>query len=141
MRTRKTLRPGSPGTKALLQEYGDRLVCVRYRYDDRRRIRLKTVELVVEEIEYPEATDATPVCAPNAAPPPSSVPEKATPHTRGVTGHREGDHVSLEVGWDERRIHRELKAAGGRWDPRTRSWKVARTAVMRLNLAHRIIKE
>lgn len=52
LRTRLTLQPGRPGTKRLLDEYGDRLVCVRYRYDDVRRRRLKTVELVVEDVPW-----------------------------------------------------------------------------------------
>jgi hypothetical protein len=33
MRTRLHLKPGQKGTKQLLAQYGDRLVCVRYRYD------------------------------------------------------------------------------------------------------------
>ena len=36
MRTRLTLKPGQRGTKQLVAEYGDRLVCVRYRYDDKQ---------------------------------------------------------------------------------------------------------
>jgi len=49
MRTRLTLQPGQSGTKELVEQYGDRLVCVRYRYDATRRRRFKTVELIVEE--------------------------------------------------------------------------------------------
>jgi len=33
MRVRLHLKPGQQGTRRLLEEYGDRLVCVRYRYD------------------------------------------------------------------------------------------------------------
>ncbi|MGH7551901.1 MAG: hypothetical protein ACREMQ_02610 [Longimicrobiales bacterium] len=29
------LKPGEKGTKQLLAQYGDRLICVRYRYDAR----------------------------------------------------------------------------------------------------------
>ena len=46
METRLTLRPGMPGTKRLLARHGERLVCVRYLYDDARNRRLKTVELL-----------------------------------------------------------------------------------------------
>ena len=42
MRTRLHLKPGQRGTKLLLAQYGDRLVCVRYRYDAQRRKRFKT---------------------------------------------------------------------------------------------------
>ena len=51
VRTRLTLRPGQRGTRKLLTRYGDRLVCVRYRYDERRKKRYETVELIVEETD------------------------------------------------------------------------------------------
>ena len=44
------LRPGDRGTKKLLAQYGSKLVCVRYRYDDVARKRFKTIELVVDEV-------------------------------------------------------------------------------------------
>ncbi len=43
------LKPGQKGTKQLLAQYGDRLICVRYRYDAQRKKRFKTVELLVAE--------------------------------------------------------------------------------------------
>jgi hypothetical protein len=59
METRVTLRPGEKGTKALVAEYGDRLICVRYRYDAAARLRYKTVELVVEQVAWePGGRDA-----------------------------------------------------------------------------------
>lgn len=48
-RVLKTLKPGQPGTKRWQEFYGGRLVTVRYRGDAKRRVRLTTVELVVEE--------------------------------------------------------------------------------------------
>ena len=51
MVTRLKLKPGQKGTKALVEKYGDALVCVRYRYDETSRTRLKTVELIVERKE------------------------------------------------------------------------------------------
>ena len=47
MQTRVTLRPGDKGTKKLVREFGQKLICVRYRYDPIGRIRYKTVELVM----------------------------------------------------------------------------------------------
>lgn len=44
----RKLKPGQPGTKKLVEKYGEDLVCVRYRYDRQRKVRIKTVELVVE---------------------------------------------------------------------------------------------
>ena len=52
MRTRLHLKPGQKGTKQLLTQYGDRLVCVRYRYDAQRKKRFKTVELIIAEREW-----------------------------------------------------------------------------------------
>ena len=52
MRTRLHLKPGQQGTKQLLAPYGDRLVCVRYRYDAQRKKRFKTVELLVAECDW-----------------------------------------------------------------------------------------
>ena len=49
MKTQTHLKPGQKGTKRLVEKYGDSLLCVRYRYDEIRGIRLKTVEIVVEE--------------------------------------------------------------------------------------------
>ena len=41
-RVRLHLKPGQKGTKQLLAQYGDRLICVRYRGAPRRRTRLGT---------------------------------------------------------------------------------------------------
>ena len=49
MQTRLTLRPGERGTKKLVEQYGDRLVCVRYRYDAATGRRIKTAEVIVDE--------------------------------------------------------------------------------------------
>src|SRR5262245_12656865 len=52
MRVRLHLKPGQKGTKRLLEEYGERLVCVRYRYDAARGERFKTVELIVSKRDW-----------------------------------------------------------------------------------------
>jgi hypothetical protein len=49
MRVRLVRKPGQSGTKAYVEEYGERLVCVRYRYDIQRKRRYKTIEIIVEE--------------------------------------------------------------------------------------------
>ncbi|WP_129633652.1 hypothetical protein [Candidatus Oscillochloris fontis] len=48
MRTRLVRRPGDSGTKELVAEYGERLICVRYRYDAKTKQRHKTIELIIE---------------------------------------------------------------------------------------------
>jgi hypothetical protein len=51
-RVRLHLKPGQKGTKQLLAQCGDRLICVRYRYDAQRKKRFKTVELLVAERDW-----------------------------------------------------------------------------------------
>lgn len=55
MRAQVTLQPGQKGTKKLTEQYGQRLVCVRYRYDEQSQRRLKTIELIVEETPWQPA--------------------------------------------------------------------------------------
>lgn len=49
MKAGLTLTPGRKGTKRLTDNYGDRLVCVRYRYDEATGHRCTTVELIESE--------------------------------------------------------------------------------------------
>ena len=51
-RVRLHLKSGQTGTKQLLARYGDRLVCVRYRYDAQRKKRFKTVGLLAAERDW-----------------------------------------------------------------------------------------
>jgi hypothetical protein len=55
MHTRLTLKPGQKGTRKLVAQYGDQLVCVRYRYDPQKKKRYKTVEIIVEEVSWAPA--------------------------------------------------------------------------------------
>ena len=55
MKSRLNLKPGQKGTKALVEKYGEALVCVRYRYYEASRTRIKTVELIVEKKVLPPA--------------------------------------------------------------------------------------
>jgi len=52
VKTRLILKPGQRGTKSLAKEYGNALLCVRFRYDAESRQRLKTIELIVERTEW-----------------------------------------------------------------------------------------
>ncbi|MEN8171201.1 MAG: hypothetical protein ABFS08_13345 [Pseudomonadota bacterium] len=45
----KTIQPGEMGSKQLYQQYGEKLVCVRYRIDKLLQKRYTTVELIVAE--------------------------------------------------------------------------------------------
>ena len=52
MEITKTIQPGEMGSKQLYQQYGEQLVCVRYRVDRFLKKRYTTVELIVDEKPY-----------------------------------------------------------------------------------------
>ena len=94
METRATLRPGEKRTKALLQEHGHRLVCVRYRYDAAARVRYKTVKLIVEQVPW-EAAERVVASDGRPGRPPSL--------------------VGVRVAWGDRILQQRIRGAGGRW--------------------------
>lgn len=49
MKAHKHLKPGENGTLRLVERFGDALLCVRYRYDAIRDMRIKTAEIIVDE--------------------------------------------------------------------------------------------
>jgi len=102
MHIRKTLSPGKRGTKKLLAEYGERLVCVRYRDDEQRRRRLKTVEVIVEEAAWP-------------------------PVGRRPMGEQ---IASLRLDLSEVMLRSQVKRAGGLWYPQRRVWTLRYDRVM-----------
>ncbi len=111
LRTRMTLKPGRPGTKRLFARYGDRLVCVRYRYDDERNIRYKTVELIVEEAPW--------------------IP-------RGSRRYAPTELVHVRLHYTEESLRAAVKLLGGRYSPATKTWRLAYAAVAALRLTDRL---
>lgn len=111
LRTRLTLRPGQSGTRRLVDEYGPKLICVRYRYDDAQKKRYKTVELIVEEVDW--------------------IPR---PHRPAPT-----DLVHIRVEYSEHATRRSVKLLGGVWDPSTKTWRLAYVAAVALRLTDRIV--
>lgn len=93
----KTIRkPGEPGTHKLLKRFGERLVCVRYRYDPVRHKRYKTAEIIVAEEDW--------------LPPPESDAQAEPPQTQQL--HR----VGIRIAYHERELRRRSArpAAPGR---------------------------
>ena len=112
METRLTLLPGQNGTKKLLALHGDRLVCVRSRYDTATGLRHKTVALIVETLAW-------------------------TPRVRTRRRDRR-DMVGVRIGYSESMLRERVKAAGGIWRPRHRLWEVDWKTVRRLGLEARV---
>jgi hypothetical protein len=105
------LKPGQKGTKRLLEQYGDRLVCVRYRYDASRRQRFKTVELIVAERDW-------------QPPRPCLAPDRP---------------ISLRIAFAEVDLRRRVKQAGGRWNPYERVWQLPHDRAVALGPTERIV--
>ena len=110
MRTRLTRQPGQPGTKQLVAEYGAKLVCVRYRYDVATRKRIKTVEIGVAESEWL---------------PPA---ERFSPD----------EIVWVRIGFVDRALQQQVRAAGGKWDSRRCVWKIRYDAAVQLGFARHV---
>ena len=111
MKARLKLKPGQRGTKKLLAEYGEKLLCVRYRYDKERKKRVKTVELIVEETDWQPADHA---------------PKQDT-------------LVGIRVAFEEVELQGKVKMAGGRWNKKKRVWEIRYDRAVGLGLEDRIV--
>ena len=109
MDVKATLPPGANGTKALVREYGDQLVCVRYRYDKRTHKRYKTVEIIVEEKDWHPA---------------AGQPDKK---------------VFVQIGFGETELRDLLKQHGGDWNPDKKAWHLSYRKVVELGLEKRML--
>ncbi len=134
MRTLKTLKPGQDGTKELLKRFGPSLLAVRYRYDEDRRERVKTVELVVES----RSREAEAEC-PGSRAPDARKPLEAGSVDRSEAGGFSNRRVALRIGWRERDLQQRVKSSGGQWDPVRRVWFLRREVAERLDLLARMV--
>lgn len=105
------LHPGQNDTERLLAPYGDRLVCVRHRYDVRRKKRFRTVEIIAAEREW----------RPRTVP---SGPEQI---------------VEVRVALPEITMRERVKQASGRCDPTRKVWRLNSERVTALGLADRVV--
>jgi hypothetical protein len=113
MKTRVKLKPGQKGTKKLTEQYGESLVCVRYRYDAEKHKKYKTVEIIVNESEW--------------TPPPAR--------------YAAGTLVSLRIGPMEKALQEQVRALGGRWDREQRLWLVPYGCIAGTKLVKFIVLE
>ena len=112
-RVRLHLKPGQKGTKHRLAQYGDRLICVRYRYDAQRKKRLKTVELLVAERDWDPPR------------PPFA----------------QDQIVGIRVAFANVAARDRVKQAGSTWNPEQRVWQLRYDHVVALGLHARIADE
>jgi hypothetical protein len=112
MKVRLKLKPGQRGTKSLTKQYGDKLVCVRYRDDEKTGKRYTTVELIVAE---------------EAWQPPVIV--------------KADDLVCLKIASDEKELREKIKDAGATWSKSRKLWKLPYKIVCQMKLEKRIVVE
>jgi hypothetical protein len=109
-RARQTIKAGERGTKKLVKEFGSNLLNVRIYYDIKRKRKIRTIELLVDENEW--------------------VPTKINP----------AKIVKLKVNWGEPEIARKIKANGGIWNKEKKVWEIAFGKVKDLGLQSRMVK-
>jgi hypothetical protein len=113
--TRLSLAPGQNGTKKLVAIHGERLVCVRYRYDAKRQVRHKTVELIVETKPW-------------------------NPRARNVR-RRPDDMVAVRIEYAESELRERVKRVGGIWRPRHKLWELEWRSVRNMGLQDRVVTD
>ncbi|MDA8413379.1 MAG: hypothetical protein M0023_06265 [Desulfobacteraceae bacterium] len=112
MKSHCHLKPGQKGTKRLVEQFGESLLCVRYRYDETRGVRLKTVEIIVEEKPW-----QPPFC------------------------FRDGDIAPVTVAFEETALRARLQKMRAKWDPHLKVWLVSYRLIRGTDLETRIPKE
>jgi hypothetical protein len=105
------LQPHQDGAKQLREQYGEQLVCVRYRYNETTKERWKTVELIIDTSAW--------------APPKPQWPVDTL--------------VALQVAGQERTVRQQVKAADGKWTPKAVVWELPYGQVVALGLTARIV--
>lgn len=108
----KKLQPGQPGTKSLVERYGESLLCVRYRYDPESKKRLKTVELIVEEMPWQPAQKQIP---------PAQTVRVWIPH-------------------DELELQKQVQVANGKWNQQQKAWELPYREVLELGLSEYLME-
>ncbi len=115
MEARLKLKPGQNGTKKLLARFGERLVCVRYRYDEARSLRFTTVELIVLQSAWQ--------------------PRKRT----RISPRSPHDMVYVRIAYDDIALRAQMKVLGALWRPRHKLWELPWGAVQALGIEHRVV--
>jgi hypothetical protein len=110
MRIGLSLKPGRSGTKKLVALYGERLVCVRYRYDEKKKKRFKTVELIIEEISW---------------------------EPRAKLYDRD-EIVGVELKTNDDEMRARVLRAGGKWNAARKVWQIRYDRAIQLGLRSRI---
>ena len=106
------VKPGQKGSKRLVEQYDDKPLCVRYRYDENRKVRMKTVEIIVEERSW-------------------------QPPFR----FRDDDLAPVAVEYGETALREKLRRLRATWEPQAKVWLVPYGKIRGTELKTRIPAE
>ena len=115
----KKMHPGQPGTKRYTNQYGESLVCVRYRRDAANSRRITTVELIVDDGFYHQ--DVSPITK-----------------TLHPSPNR---NVYVRVGYEETWLRMQIKVVGARWAAEKKLWQMRYREVHKLGITDRIVED
>lgn len=93
-----------------MAKYGERLVCVRYRYDKVSKKKLKTVELIEEESNW-------------------------QPDSKRIPANK---IVKVNVAYGEIEIGKMIRRVGGKWNRQEKVWEMPYFHVVNLGLENRL---
>jgi hypothetical protein len=96
-----------------MRQYGKDLVCVRYRYDEESRQRIKTVEIAVERTKWEAQT----------------LPRE------------DSEMIYFRIAEGEHLLRRAVLLAGGRWNEINGLWQLPRRDAAALGLLSRSIRK
>ncbi len=111
LKTKKVIKAGKPGTQKYVREFGNKLLCIRHKYDRARGQKYITAEIIVEATQW----------TPN---------ECNIPHNK---------LMDLNVEYKEINLRLLIRNAGGKWNPKEKVWQLAYSEVKALGLEDRIV--
>ncbi len=114
----KTIAPGQKGSIRYLQEWGEKLVNVRYRRSVETNEIVTTIEVVM---------DRRPI-----APPGSQI--------KGYLAARAQEPVAVMIGYQEVDLRQKVKQACARWSKQPSLWIMKRKTAVQLGLVDRVVE-
>ena len=118
MNVTRTMTAGAKGTQRYLEEWGHKLVAVRYRKDTRQQRMLTTIEIIVDERPLHDR----PV------------------NQQGFLARRNKEVVALQIDFEETELRQKIKQAGAKWSPVGKLWLLPYERVIALAMGDRIVE-
>lgn len=113
MKTKKILYPGQAGTQKWMKTYGDKLLAVRYKYDEKNKRKMITVELLADEQVWQKDEHRIPV----------------------------NKIVKVRINYGELDLGIRVKSLGGKWNRKEGVWECKYEIVKVLGLTDRIVEK